>query len=481
LVKISLTVQKNYSNFDPSSHFPTVAKHNGLFKWLFFNNYSTIMARFNFSKSINSSGIVNIPGISFPLTLLCGIFLLYSCIKDPTIPVLKTNPVLDITTNSVTIGGDITDDGGSPVTVRGVCWGTSLNPSFEGLHTTDGEGSGAFSTIITGLLPNTQYHARAYAENSIGIAYGNDILFTTGIEAPVVITTGITDITDNTAMSGGKITYDGGAAITAKGICWSTSTEPDITDSFTTNGTDTSRYQSQMTGLLPGTKYYARAYAKNSAWTVYGEEVAFITKLADVEGNLYNTVIIGTQVWMAENLRTTKYNNNIAIPNVANNTSWANLSTAAYCWYNNDIAYKPTFGALYNWYAINAGDLCPTGWHVPTDEEFNALEVSLGMASDQVDVWGWRGTDQGTQMKDISGWDTGGNGTNSSGFTALPGGYRYGATGAFYLLTSITYWWNSTEHDADRGWYRRLDSSRSDIYKASTSKKGGKYIRCLKN
>jgi uncharacterized protein (TIGR02145 family) len=439
------------------------------------------MVKFIFLNSSYTSGIVRKPGIFFLFFSLCGILLLHSCIKDPTIPVLKTNPGTDVTINSVTISGNITDDGGSPVLARGICWGTSINPSFEGLHTTDGEGPGVFSTTITGLLPNTTYHARAYAENSIGIAYGNEIIFVTGIAAPVVTTTGITDITSNTAMSGGKINYDGGAAITAKGICWSTSPEPDITDSFTNNGTDTSHYQSQMTGLLPCTKYYVRAYAKNSAWTVYGEEEIFNTKLADVEGNLYNTVTIGTQVWMAENLRTTKYNNNSAIPNVTNNTTWANLSTAAYCWYNNDIANKPTFGALYNWYAINAGELCPTAWHVPTDEEFNALEVYLGLAPDQIDVWGWRGTDQGTQMKNITGWDAGGNGTNSSGFTAMPGGYRYGATGAFYLPTSITYWWNSTEHDADRGWYRRLDSSRSDIYKASTSKKGGKYIRCLKD
>ena len=439
------------------------------------------MARFNILKLNGRSGTIEIPYFIILLSLLCGALLLNSCIKDPTIPVVKTNSETDVTINSVTIGGNITDDGGSPVTVRGVCWGTSINPSFEGLHTIDGEGPGVFSTTITGLLPNTQYHARAYAENSIGIAYGNEIVFVTGIAAPEVTTTDITDITPNTAMSGGKITYDGGAAITAKGICWSTSTEPDLSDSFTSDGTDTSLYHSTMTGLLPGTKYYVRAYTKNSAWTVFGEEETFNTKVADVEGNLYRTVNIGTQVWMAENLRTTKYNNSIAIPNVTNNTTWANLSSAAYCWYNNDISYKPAFGALYNWYAVKAGTLCPAGWHVPTDVEFSALEVYLGLPPDQVDVWGWRGTDQGMQMKNTTGWETGGNGTNSSGFSALPGGYRYGATGAFYLLTSITYWWNATEHDADRGWYRRLDSSRSDIYKASTSKKGGKYIRCLKN
>jgi uncharacterized protein (TIGR02145 family) len=438
------------------------------------------MVRFNFSNSTNTSGIVKVPGIFILLLFLSGTLLLNSCIKDPTIPVLKTKPETDVTINSVTIGGEITDDGGSPVTARGICWGTAVNPSFEGLHTSNGGGPGVFSTTITDLDPNTLYHARAYAENSVGIAYGNEIIFTTGIAAPEVTTIGITDITQNKAMSGGKITYDGGAAITAKGVCWSTSQEPDLSDSFTTNGADTSRYQSQMTGLLPGTKYFVRAYAKNSAWTVYGEELIFKTKVADVEGNLYNTVTIGTQVWMTENLKTTKLNDNTAIPNITDDTEWINLSTPAYCWIRNEIQYKDIYGALYNWYTANTGKLCPTGWHVPSDEEFKVLELALGMTTDQVDLTEWRGTDQGAQMKSTTGWADGENGTNTSGFSALPGGYRWAKTGAFNGIGMLTYWWSS-EHSIDYGWYRRLDGTNSDIYRYATSKEGGKYVRCLKD
>lgn len=438
------------------------------------------MARFNFSNSANSSGIVKMPGIHILLIFLCGTLLLNSCVKDPTIPVLKTKPETDVTINSVTLGGEIINEGGLPVTVRGICWGTAVNPSFEGLHTTNGEGPGVFSTTITDLDPNTLYHARAYAENSVGIAYGNEIVFTTGIAQPEVTTTGITDITQNKARSGGKITYDGGATIIAKGVCWSTSPEPDISDSFTSNGTDTSRYQSQMTGLMPLTKYYVRAYAKNNAWTVYGEEMIFNTKLADVEGNLYSTVMIGTQVWMAENLKTTKFNDNTLIPNVTDNTAWANLATPGYCWLANDINYKASFGALYNWYTISTGKLCPTGWHVPTDDEFKTLELFLGMTQDQVDLWDWRGTDQGTQMKSTTSWDEGGNGTNNSGFSALGGGYRYGKTGTFSGIGIITYWWSS-ENSTDYAWYRRLDATNSGIFRNATSKRGGKYVRCLKD
>jgi uncharacterized protein (TIGR02145 family) len=145
------------------------------------------------------------------------------------------------------------------------------------------------------------------------------------------------------------------------------------------------------------------------------------------------------------------------------------------------MVYKSTYGALYNWYAVKDAQLCPQGWHVPTDEDFTILEQALGMSADQLYNWGWRGTDQGSMLKDTTGWDTGGNGTNTSGFSALPGGYRFGTTGEFFLLTSIIYWWSSTEHDTDRGWYRRVDNTNEGIYRASTSKKGGKYVRCLKN
>ncbi len=422
-----------------------------------------------------------LPGFILFLPFLTSTLLFNSCIKDPTLPVLKTEPVTDITINSVNISGEITDDGRAEVTARGFCWGTAANPTVQDESVSSGTGSGKFTGTIEGLDPNTQYHVRAYAENSVGLAYGNEIVFITSIAVPTVTTIQVSNITDNSAVSGGNVTYDGGALITEKGICWSKTPEPDLYDFPIPDGTGSASYSSTMTNLEPVTTYYVRAYVKNSAWTAYGEQITFTTKLADAEGNLYNTVKIGTQVWMTENLRVTKLNDNTPIPEVTDNTLWIGSSVPAYCWYNNDIAYKPTYGALYNWYAVNSEKLCPSNWHVPTDDEFNTLEQSLGMGADQLNLWGWRGTDQGSQLKNSSGWGDGGNGTNSRGFSALPGGYRYGVTGDFYLLSTITYWWTSTEHDADRGWYRRLDGSSTAVYRASTSKKGGKYIRCVRD
>jgi len=204
--------------------------------------------------------------------------------------------------------------------------------------------------------------------------------------------------------------------------------------------------------------------------------------LTDKDGNTYKTVKIGSQIWMAENLKTTTFNDNTAIPDVADNSAWIILTTPGYCWYGNDEASnKPVYGALYNWYAVNTGKLCPAGWHVPSNAEFDTLKLFLGLPPEQVNSWGWGGTDQGTQLKSMSGWADGENGTNTSGFTALPGGYRYGADGTFNAIGKLSYWWSSTEDGSSTSWYLRLDGSKADIYNASTAMTAGKYVRCVKD
>lgn len=427
------------------------------------------------SGSIRNSG-------SFPTLLFTTLLIMTSgCIKDPVLPVLRTEPVAEITDSSADVSGVITDDGGAEITARGFCWGTGADPTINDDNIPAGTGTGKFTAILDNLQPNKQYHVRAYAENSVGIAYGNDIDFVTNMAPPSVTTAQVSSIAGATATCGGNVTYDGGATITAKGVCWSTTPEPDTSGPHTTDGTGAGIFTSAMTNLAPATIYYVRAYASNADWTVYGEQQTFRTKLSDIEGNLYNTVLAGTKLWMAENLRTTKLNDNSQINEITDDALWVASTTPAFCWYDNNPLYKPTYGALYNWFTANTGKLCPTGWHVPTDEEYNTLEIALGMSADQAEIWGWRGTDHGQKMKNQNGWDEDGNGTNTSGFSALPGGYRFGADGRFFLQTTITYWWSATEHDIDRGWYRRLDSSSHQVYRASTSKKGGKYIRCVKD
>jgi uncharacterized protein (TIGR02145 family) len=299
---------------------------------------------------------------------------------------------------------------------------------------------------------------------------------------PEIVTVEITGVTLNTAISGGEITSDGGGDILEKGVCWNTTADPTIADAKTSDGTGAESFTSNLSGLQKGTIYYVRAYATNSAGTVYGEQFIFSTKIDDVAGNQYMTVLIGSQLWMAENLKTTKYNDNSQIPLVTSNTAWTALTTHAYCWANNDeTTYKPLYGALYNWYAIGSGKLCPTGWHVPTDDDFKTLEIKLGMTTAQAGSTEWRGSDQGKQMKNLTGWNTNENGTNTSGFSALPAGYRAYATGISEGLGLITYWWTSTEQDAAGALYRRLDGNNNGVYRAGTFKKAGKSVRCVKN
>jgi plastocyanin len=225
------------------------------------------------------------------LSIGMGMLILYisGCSKDSgttppptvTVPVLSTTGITAITQTTATGGGTVTSAGGGTVTVRGVAWSTSHNPTTADSKTSDGTGTGAFVSSITGLTAGTTYFVRAYATNSAGTAYGSEMSFTTlsggGAVVPSLTTTAISSITTTTATSGGTIGSDGGASITAKGVVWSTSANPTIADSKTTDGTGTGAFVSSITGLTAGTTYHVRAYATNSAGTGYGSDVSFTT------------------------------------------------------------------------------------------------------------------------------------------------------------------------------------------------------------
>ncbi len=403
---------------------------------------------------------------------------------DPVVaPTVTTATATAITQTSATSGGNVTADGGATVTARGICFATTANPTLSNSVVTSGAGTGAFTSDLTGLTPGTLYHVRAYATNSAGTGFGSDITFTSGaISMATVTTTAISAIALSTANSGGDVTADGGGTVSARGICLATTPNPTTANTVVTTGAGLGTFTSSMTGLAQGTQYFVRAFATNETGTAYGNQVSFNTNLADIDGNSYKTVTIGTQVWMAENLKTTKFSDNTDVPLVTDNTAWVAATTPAYSWYNNDEGtYKPLYGALYNWYAAHSELLCPTGWHTPAESEFSTLELYLGMDPGVIPNWGPRGTDQGSQLKNTTGWATGENGTNTSGFSALPGGYRYNIDGTFNNAGVLTYFWGSDELDATRGWYRRLDGSLTTVDKGATEKPAGKYIRCVKD
>ena len=194
-------------------------------------------------------------------------------------PTVKTTDVTNILTTTATSGGDVTSDGGSAVTARGVVWSTSPTPTISlTTKTSNSSGTGLFSSSLISLLPVTKYYVRAYATNSSGTFYGSETSFTTLASTPTVETTDVTNILKTTATSGGDVTSDGGSAVTARGVVWSTSTAPIITlTTKTSNSKDTGQFISSLTSLVAGTKYYVRAYATNSIGTSYGDEKTFTT------------------------------------------------------------------------------------------------------------------------------------------------------------------------------------------------------------
>jgi uncharacterized protein (TIGR02145 family) len=219
--------------------------------------------------------------------------------------------------------------------------------------------------------------------------------------------------------------------------------------------------------------------------------------VTDIVGNVYFTITIGTQVWMKENLKATKYNDGIAIINITDNGIWYALTTGAYCDYNNTPANSTTNGRLYNWYAVdnnaltkvvsNGGkNVCPTGWHVPTDAEWTTLENYL-----IANGYNWDGTTAGNKiaksMASTSGWTafaslgTVGNdqaSNNNSGFTALPSGYRTNS-GVYGDVGSYGDWWSSSENSTSDAYFRLMYYNYSNVNRAGSPKRNGLSVRCL--
>jgi uncharacterized protein (TIGR02145 family) len=294
---------------------------------------------------------------------------------------------------------------------------------------------------------------------------------------PVLTTTEVRYITQTTATCGGNITSDGGATVTARGVCWGTNQTPTIVDNKTTDSSGTGSFTSIITGLTANTTYYERAYATNSAGTGYGSVVSFTTPgtVTDIDGNVYNTVVIGTQVWMVENLKTTRYRNGDPIQNITDSTQWnIYLTTGAYCNYHNNVSYANTYGCLYNWYAVSdSRNIAPTGWHVPTNAEWTTLTNFLGGYT----VAGGKLKEAGTMH-----WASPNtNATNETGFTALPGGYREGFYGTFELITNYLYSWSSTEVNASNAWFVLMGYNFGNMTEGIYDKIFGFSVRCIKD
>ena len=203
----------------------------------------------------------------------------------------------------------------------------------------------------------------------------------------------------------------------------------------------------------------------------------------DIEGNAYRTVVIGKYKWMAENLKTTRFNDGKEINYISDDSTWVESTDGAFCWYNNTKSYSESYGLLYNWYAVNTRKLCPDGWRVPTDEEWKYLtgfvDLRYGINNSVWNERGLQGEDAGKRLKAQSGWSFGGNGSNIFGFTAIPGGERSCKDGHFHLAGKNGYWWSSTAKDSSDAWFRSIIYSFDNVNREIHGKRCGFAVRCL--
>lgn len=298
---------------------------------------------------------------------------------------------------------------------------------------------------------------------------------------PILNTSDVTEISKTAALSGGNILSDGGSAIISRGVCWSNNNLPTVENSKTSDSTGIGLFTSNVSGLISGTQYYIRAYAINGIGIGYGDQRTFVTvgMVTDVDGNSYDTLKIGKQTWMVQNLRTTRFNDGTPIPIIADNTLWAGLITAAYCELENNISWVSSYGRLYNFYAaVDDKNICPNGWHIPSDLEWETLEAYVG------------GSDiAGGKLKSRNDWFAPNFGVESrTGFSALPGGFRdidgkYKRV--FYVngevMGNFGWWWTATESSGINSWARSMYSDLYGVVRRTKDKKSGLCIRCLKN
>jgi uncharacterized protein (TIGR02145 family) len=369
-------------------------------------------------------------------------------------------------------------DGGSTVFERGVCWGTGVNPNRNSInHTSDGGGTGRFTSQITGLIINQTYHVRAYATNDEGTSYGETVEFTTSpANEPTVVSGQVLAVSSNSVSAEGIVTDDGGATIIEQGVVCGLNPSPVLDINDDTIGISlyygTGKYSCIVNGLKPDTKYYARTFATNQAGTAYGSVFSFTTSstITDLQGRVYNTVIIANQTWMAENLSVTSLNDGTGIHYESDLNNWAQTTDPAYCWFLDDsLSHRNTLGALYNWYTVNTGKLCPTGWHVPDDADWNILVNYLGGEA----VAGGRMTY---------------NGINAFLFSALEGGLRDPISGYSAVPCSCcvgtepdnVYFWSADESSPNLAWARSILES-AQIFRNEFGKNYGMSVRCIKD
>jgi uncharacterized protein (TIGR02145 family) len=338
--------------------------------------------------------------------------------------------------------------------------------------------------IIPSTANNMPRVTDTAAVNSLTLSQGSNLIVADNKMLKIagfITTNPVSSITANTAISGGEILTGSGLAFTARGMCFGTKPYPDISGTKTVDGSGTGSFTSTLTGLTSNTIYYVRAYATNSQGTAYGQERSFLSgftcgQVLNYEGEQYNTVLISTQCWMAENLNVGEM-----ISGSGTSPMTDNNIIEKYC-YANDPANCNTYGGLYQWNeamkystAQSAQGICPVGWHLPSDAEWTILENALpstdkgSRISANELLWFNGPLDGSAQFATIS-------------FGALPSGYR-SSNNPFFEIGFRSFFWSSTEYSSNgsHAWLRYLESFNTNIWKDFFNKSSGFSVRCVKN
>jgi uncharacterized protein (TIGR02145 family) len=439
------------------------------------------------------------------LILIIVTWMMLSCEKEAQPPMVETKGVSDIGLSSFTASGSLVEPGNGGVNQHGFCWSLAPAPNIEGdssISLGPRTEAGDFTYDITGLEQNTAYYLRAYAVNEAGIGYGKDMVVKTDREltVPLVVTNSVHTVTEHSAMVGGVVRDDGGSEIISYGICWDTQPDPDIEGKHKAFSEGTGPYSTSIKDLELSTLYYVRAFAINSTGLAYGNEVMFRTNdtpVTDIDGNVYPTVKIGEQVWMAKNLAVSRYPDGTLVPYIPEQEWWDSLRVdeKGFCYYMNSNRNRDIYGALYSWSAaVNGQDsihpeiepiqgVCPDGWHLPSDGEWKELEMHLGMSDREADGESWRG-DIGGKLKSTGRdfWLIPNEGaTNETRFSALPAGDRF-PKGEFFNLGYSTFYWTSSNYDTEYAWARGLGYLFDSMYRGHQDAKNfGFSVRCVKD
>ena len=392
---------------------------------------------------------------------------------SPTITSFNISEIGSYTASfSATISSEI-----NHIVSRGFCWSPLPNPTILNNHVEVGKGVGSFSIKQAGFAGGgTKYHARAFAVNSYGVFYGEEKIFFTQFDVPTIQLTSLKDF-GLSAFAYINIPDSGGKTITQRGIVYSTTENPTTLNDKILSGTGIGEFSITITGLTQKTTYFVRAFATNEVGTAYSNQIKLTTNTAsttisDIEGNTYNTINIGNQIWMTSNLSTSRFRNGVYIPYILNSTQWATTKSPALSFYNHDNNFESNYGKQYNWYAVaDPQGLCPVGWHIPTNSDWTILSDNLG----GLNLAGGRMKNAGTTF-----WIFPSNGTNSSGFNGLPGGFR-NVDGTFGILLHNAYWWSATDENEQKAFSRSIVYTDNVLSVNSSLKNQGFSVRCLKD